>query len=170
MLTPEQFKDHIVVFHERRATDTTPAITIVIVTYSSGDAAIDLLDSLKKQTLAEFETILINYGGLPDPVVARIQQYPLLYIENNTNSPCLARNIGIAHAAADIVLFLDDDCIADSHLVSRGDFLAQTIRKNQYAGRFRRFFTRGAGSGFSPFRLKVIVPKAPVDNFLNKSG
>lgn len=102
---------------DKRDMEVVPSATVVIVTYNSGSAVLDLVNTLQKQTNRSFETAIINNGKIEQAVVQALKNEPLLYIENNENSVSLGRNIGAASGRGEIIIFLDDDCLAHENLI-----------------------------------------------------
>lgn len=94
-----------------------PHASVVIIIYNSGQAILDLLQSLKEQSIDSFEIIIINNGKIDSEVVELIKNAQVQYIESKWNSPSFGRNIGTLYARGDIIIFLDDDCIAHKELV-----------------------------------------------------
>ncbi len=116
-MNPKDFKEYIAFENEGRRTESVPAATVVIVTYNAGEAILELIDSLKRQTFSEFEIVVVDNGG-NEQKVNQIMAEPLLYISNKRNfGLSLGRNIGTAYARAEIVISLDDDCLAHKELV-----------------------------------------------------
>src|SRR5256886_15238415 len=101
-----------------------------------------LLEERKKMTSAETVSIIIPTGGRVDPLtgcLASIQRYApkgqiivigdkndertqrallknfpfVRYLESEESSAVVKRNLGIAHATNDILIFVDDDVIVD---------------------------------------------------------
>lgn len=115
-MNPKDFKGYIAFENDRRER-SVPDATVVIVAYNSGTAILELIDSLKEQSLSSFEIIIINNGRIDSEVVELIMAEQVLYVENRRNSVSLGRNIGTAYARGNIIIFLDDDCIAHKNLV-----------------------------------------------------
>lgn len=112
----EEYQKYISAFHDGRII-SDPKASVVIVIYNTGEAIVELLASLKEQSVDPFEIIVINNGKIPQHVVDAVCNEPLLYIENNANHVSLARNIGTLHSRAEVVIFLDDDCLTHPKLV-----------------------------------------------------
>lgn len=112
----EEYHKYISVFHDGRKI-SEPEASVIIVIYNTGEAIVELLSSLKEQSVDAFEVIVINNGKIPQHVIDKVCQESLLYIENNANHVSLARNIGTAYSRGEIVIFLDDDCLAHRELV-----------------------------------------------------
>lgn len=116
MINEKDFKEYILCKNDKRIT-TLPTATVVVVLYNIAEEIFELMNSLQKQSFPSFEIVIINNGKIEAKVVERIKAEPLLYIESSWNSVSLGRNIGTAYARGDIVIFLDDDCIAHKDLV-----------------------------------------------------
>lgn len=88
-----------------------PAITVVIPSYNTPAPLLKrLADSLKAQTLRDFEVIIVDdksssdhYALLDDP------RLRVIFKDSNTG-PADTRNAGAAAAAADVIFFTDADC------------------------------------------------------------
>lgn len=112
------YKKSIIFEKDGRGPETASEATAIIIIYNSGQAILDLLESLKKQSFSLFEIIIVNNGKIPAAVGEKVKTEPVLYIESNRNSLSFGRNIGTAYARGDIIVFLDDDCIAHRDLVA----------------------------------------------------
>jgi len=98
----------------------TILISIVVPTYNRGDLIKECLDSLVSQQFPKeaYEIIVIDSSSTD--IVKKIidQSYhttapKITYFYQKKEGPSAARNLGIAHAAGDIIYFFDDDCLAD---------------------------------------------------------
>jgi len=116
VINEKDFKEYILYKNDTRTT-TLPTATVVVVLYNIAEEIFELLNSLQKQSFPSFEIVIINNGKIETEVAERIKAGSLLYIESSWNSVSLGRNIGAAYARGDIVIFLDDDCIAHKDLV-----------------------------------------------------
>jgi len=96
-------------------------ISVVVPTCNRGDLIQECLDSLVSQEFPKeaYEIIVIDSSS--DDCVKKIigNRYQMAapkmtYFYQKKEGPSAARNLGIAHAAGDIVYFFDDDCIADN--------------------------------------------------------
>jgi glycosyltransferase involved in cell wall biosynthesis len=90
--------------------------TVALVAYNSSPVLIDCLKQLRAQRdtdAKEIEIILIDNGGL-ERIRDRFSEFVDLHIRMKENvGLCPARNVGIAHAAGDIMSFVDDDGVVD---------------------------------------------------------
>ena len=91
------------------------ACSVVIPVYNRTDLLRAVLDGLAKQTISpsQFEVLVCDDGSTEDltPVVTGFQgALPRLrHLRQANRGPAAARNLGIANAGSDVVLFLDSD-------------------------------------------------------------
>ena len=88
-------------------------VSVIIPAYQSQATARATLDSLRKQTFRDFETILIDSGDTDE--VARIAaDFPEVryHRSNRRLLPHGARNLGIQLAKNDVLVFTDPDVVA----------------------------------------------------------
>lgn len=90
---------------------------IIIVTRDRGKELLDCLDSLKNQEEKQFETIVVDNGSEnPDRDVALTEK--ILLVECPFPfTPSEGRNVGAYFARADLLIFLDDDALAEPGFV-----------------------------------------------------
>jgi GT2 family glycosyltransferase len=94
-----------------------PIATIIIPHLNQQDALIRCLTSLEAQDFAggTIEIIVVDNGSR-QPLDEVKQRFPKVrFLEQSQPGPGLARNVGVAAASADILLFIDADCRAHSH-------------------------------------------------------
>jgi len=104
-----------------------PALSVVIPAYAAQDTIGACLESLAAQSDAPpFEVIVVDSS--PDAatetalrqVTARQMELRVRYEHLRARAfPGVARNVGARLAAADVLLFLDADCVAEPDLVAR---------------------------------------------------
>lgn len=91
----------------------TPIISIIIPVYGVEKYITKCIESIKKQTLADFEAILINDGtrdnsvAVAEQAIADDERFILLHKENGGQGS--ARNVGLDHARGDYIAFIDSD-------------------------------------------------------------
>lgn len=91
----------------------TPKVSVVIPAYNVRSYIEDALISLERQSLQEFEVLIVNDGstdGTPEvvkPFCQRDERFKLLHKQNGGLSS--ARNYGIRHAGAEYIALLDGD-------------------------------------------------------------
>src|ERR1700722_10434370 len=104
---------------------STPSITVVMAAYNAETSISRAIESLKQQTLSDWELIVIddcsndNTGGV---VEALAKRDPRIHYERMpaNKGPAAARNIGFAQAQGDWITILDSD---DVYEVDRLQFL-----------------------------------------------
>jgi glycosyltransferase involved in cell wall biosynthesis len=97
------------------------SVSIVIATRDRNDYLDYTLASLTAQTHTDFEVIVVNDGGDPatgDLVRSYKDRLAVAYTWQTHGGRAVARNSGLAQAAGERVLFVDDDRIAVPHLVT----------------------------------------------------
>jgi glycosyltransferase involved in cell wall biosynthesis len=78
---------------------------------------LECLDSLKNQSLNNFEIILVDNGG-NDTISEKLYYYNVLHIKMKQNTPVpRARNIGSYFSKSPIIAFIDDDAICEAKLI-----------------------------------------------------
>lgn len=88
--------------------------SIVIPVYNRPDEADELLDSLTRQTVADFEVVIVEDGStLPckDVVDKYSDRLDIKYFVKKNGGPGPARNYGVEHSKGEYVLILDSDCV-----------------------------------------------------------
>lgn len=100
-------------------TDITPAaarprFSVIVPVYNRRDEVEDLLGSLAKQSLKNFETVIVEDGS-PDPCGDIVGKYGeaanARYIFRQNEGRSYARNAGIGAARGDYLIFFDSDCV-----------------------------------------------------------
>ena len=91
--------------------------TLIIVTRDRGDDLRACLDSLKHQQEARFEIIVVDNGGNHSLREVLVNEKILLVECPAPFTPSEARNIGTFHSRADLLVFLDDDGLAEPGFV-----------------------------------------------------
>lgn len=91
-------------------------LTVVVLTYNSGDTIGECLDSLASQRYQDFEVIIVDDDSV-DETLTVVSEYSsrmkITVARNGAHNIPRGRNIGISTAQTDIVAFLDsDDCAA----------------------------------------------------------
>ncbi|MDQ0644604.1 glycosyltransferase family 2 protein [Microbacterium murale] len=84
-------------------------ISVIIATNRGGPYLADTVDSVKAQTSAVHEIILVD-DGAPDGALERFaREHGLRYLRSPGKGVSTARNAGAAVASGDWLIFLDDD-------------------------------------------------------------
>jgi glycosyltransferase involved in cell wall biosynthesis len=100
-----------------------PVISVVIPTHQRAPLLERSLESLKAQTLerSQFEVVVVDDGSSDwtASVCARLAEHlPLRYVRIENSGIAAAKNLGLFVAQAPLVLFFDDDDLADPRLLS----------------------------------------------------
>ena len=93
-----------------------PRFSIVIPTYNAELLLYDCLEALCDQATPQssFEIIVVNDGGnkeISENITSLKCRVPIKYFYQTNSGPAAARNLGIARAKGDVVIFLDDDSL-----------------------------------------------------------
>lgn len=99
-----------------------PSLSVIIPTYNRKDSLIRLLLSLAEQSCPYelYEVVIADDGstdGTEEAVADFVAPYKLWYSWQENAGVNAARNRGLHQAYGDIVLFLDDDMVADPRLL-----------------------------------------------------
>jgi glycosyltransferase involved in cell wall biosynthesis len=97
-------------------------ISVVIPTYNRARSLGNTLRSLVDQTLAkeDYEVIVVDDGSTDNTseIISLFEgKVNLKYIQQSNAGPATARNRGAEAAQFPIILFFDDDVVADQHLL-----------------------------------------------------
>ena len=101
---------------------TEPSFSIVVPTYQRRDLVCAVVRSLSALDYAGIIEVIIVVDGSTDGTTAALAEvncrWPLRILEQSNLGASAARNRGAAAASNDVILFLDDDMIADPGLVA----------------------------------------------------
>lgn len=108
-----------------------PAFSVILTTYNRPDLLRDALASVGRQTLRDFEVILINDNGEPVESLITDYDFPISYIRQGRNRGLsAARNAGLKQARGRYVVYLDDD---DFYLPNHLAVLAEAFERNPHS-------------------------------------
>jgi glycosyltransferase involved in cell wall biosynthesis len=100
-----------------------PRISVVIPTHRRLDSLTRCLDSLAEQTVpsGSFEVLVIDDADPPELDASALVRGPagLRLLQSRGAGASAARNLGAQEARAPVVLFLDDDMVAEPQLIER---------------------------------------------------
>jgi len=92
--------------------NSSPLVSVVIPAYAAAAYIRQTLDSVFRQTYANYEVIVVNDGS-PDTeqLESALRDYGqrLIYIKQENRGPSGARNAGIRRARGEFIAFLDSD-------------------------------------------------------------
>lgn len=109
-------------------TNKLPRISIIVPCYNGERYLHETLDCLQKQTIDDWECIIVNDGST-DNSLEIIKEYAkkdlrYRYIDKENGGPAIARNIAIAASSGKYILPLDaDDIIAPSYAEKAIEYL-----------------------------------------------
>ncbi|MCC0002575.1 MAG: glycosyltransferase family 2 protein [Methylobacteriaceae bacterium] len=98
-----------------------PRLSLLCCTVGRTEKLGRLLDSLIRQTVRDFELVVVdqNAPGVLDPVLALYAQALDIRHVRSEKGLSRARNVGLGHCRAKIVAFPDDDCWYPDALVEK---------------------------------------------------
>jgi GT2 family glycosyltransferase len=97
-----------------------PFISVIIPTYNRGKPLIVTLNSLLVQNYPRFEIIVVDQSNRKYPEKEnffKTLRPKIKYFKLSIANAAAARNLGVKKAKGNILLFLDDDAIADFNLI-----------------------------------------------------
>ena len=91
-----------------------PAIGVVLPTYNRPQVLMECLRHLDRQTLRDFEVIVVDDGSTDDTreqieIFRRQASFPLIYLHQENAGAAAARNFGISRLSAPICVLIGDD-------------------------------------------------------------
>ena len=88
--------------------------SIIVPVYNRIDEVADLLESLSRQTVNNFELVLVEDGSTqPCKDVVKLYEgkFPIQYYYKENEGRSIARNYGMERAEGDYFIFFDSDCV-----------------------------------------------------------
>ncbi len=137
----------------QNVTDVT--ISVVVNTCDRRDALRTLLYSLNHQSYPKFEVIVVvgpTQDDSEDMVRAEFGDRVHLASCPHFNLSC-SRNVGLAHAAGDVVAFIDDDSVASRHWLGQ---LAEAYRDAGVSGAGGRTYNVNPGAASLQFLCGIV--------------
>jgi glycosyltransferase involved in cell wall biosynthesis len=99
---------------------TTPAVTVVIPCYGLGSYLGEAIDSVRTQTHADWELLVVDDGSSDEPTLEALRQAEhagVTVLRTPHRGLAAARNAGLAAARAQYICFLDaDDLLLPGYL------------------------------------------------------
>ncbi len=93
--------------------DAPELVSAIVCTRNRGDSIVRTIESILANTYPRFEPIVVDQSTDDRTAAAAapfLADARLRYIRSDTRGVSTARNIGLAEARAEVVLFTDDDC------------------------------------------------------------
>ena len=125
-----------------------PKVSVVVCTYNGEKIIKSLLDSLKKQTYNNLEVIVVDDGST-DKTSEIVKGYPFKLVKHKKNRGLAdARNTGVENSKGEIIVFTDDDCIADKDWIKE---IVNCYRKNPEVN--------AVGGRVDPYSIDTLLEK-----------
>lgn len=91
-----------------------PRFSVIIPVYNRPDEIADLLESLSKQSLKNFEVVIVEDGSsvaCKDVVDRYSDVIDIKYFYKENEGRSIARNVGMENASGEYFIFFDSDCV-----------------------------------------------------------
>lgn len=125
-----------------------PKISVIVCTYNGADKITHLLDSLKKQTYKNLEIVIVDDGST-DETSNIVRKYPFRLVKHKINRGLAdSRNTGVKKSKGDIIVFTDDDCVADKNWIKE---IAECYQNNPKVN--------SVGGRIEPYSLNTFFEK-----------
>ncbi len=105
--------------HRSRLGRRPPAVSVIVPTYERRDVLEALAECLARQTVRDFEVIVVDQSEQPWDGAARMP-FDLMYVRSDVRNAGHARNLGAFYARGGILAFTDDDCRPDADWLDAG--------------------------------------------------
>ncbi|MET0600910.1 MAG: glycosyltransferase family A protein [Baekduia sp.] len=124
---------------------SVPRVSVVVPTKNGAQRLPDLFRGLREQTVKDFELVVIDDGS-SDDTAAVVEASGLGRVVRSPRSlgPGAASNLGVEHAAADVIAFTDDDTIPAPDWIERGLAAIES-----------------SGSGLVAGHIELLLPEQP---------
>ncbi len=98
---------------------TPKQVSLIIPTYNRQSVVLNTIEHLTKQTLSDFEVIIVDQTKIKDSNLENYRGniFNYKYIKITETGLPNARNVGVENAKGDILIFIDDDSIPAVDLV-----------------------------------------------------
>jgi glycosyltransferase involved in cell wall biosynthesis len=107
-------------------------ISIIIPTYNAAKTITETIASVQKQTIDDWELIVVNDGSTDDTlkVLNRIEDSRLTILSVDNGGVAEARNLGLSRATGEYIAFLDAD---DLWVADKLELQLQALKENPQA-------------------------------------
>jgi glycosyltransferase involved in cell wall biosynthesis len=113
--------------------------SVIIPTYNEGDVILECLKSLEKQTLEDFEVIIVDDGSTDGAIDVTskftVKGLPVSLLYQKHLGPGVARNLGAKHANSNVLVFVDADMTFSRNFLKE---LTKPILKEKSKGTFSK--------------------------------
>lgn len=107
-----------------------PRISVVVCTYNGSRTIRECCEGLQRVQYPNFEVIIVNDGST-DATAKIVSEFAYRVISTSNMGLSHARNLGMQAATGEIVAYLDDDAIPDTHWLT---YLAAAFARTQHVG------------------------------------
>jgi len=111
--------------------------SFIIPVYNRPDEVDELLDSLTRQTLRDFEVIIVEDGSVI-PCKEVVEKYAdslsIHYYNKENSGPGQTRNYGVERAHGEYMLILDSDCIIPENYLKEVEAELQRKKADAFGG------------------------------------
>jgi len=115
-------------------------VSVIITAYNEEDVILDCLKSLEKQTLRDFEVIVVDDGSLDATFKivseSKFKNFKLKTIRGMHLGPGAGRNLGVKHATGNILVFVDADMTFEKNFLKN---LVRPIISGKTNGTFSKY-------------------------------
>ena len=94
-----------------------PLVSILVVSYNSGDDLIELFDSINKQTYKNLELILVENGSQKSDVYLNNLEIPNKFISSNNIGFASANNLALEHSKGSFVCLVNPDTVLEKNVI-----------------------------------------------------
>ena len=123
-----------------------PFFSVVIPLYNKEKYIAQTLETVLKQSFADFEVIIINDGSTDksDEIVKSFSDSRIYYFITDNQGAAAARNLGIEHSQSPYIAFLDaDDLWFENHLEELKNLIVKFPDAGIYGNRYQLIFENG---------------------------
>ena len=114
-------------------------VSVIIPVYNEEKNILDCIKSLSKQTMKDFEVIVVDDGSIDGSLAAmrnfQFSNFNFQILEQKHKGAGAARNLGARNASGDILVFVDADMTFDRNFVK---MLVKPITKRKTIGTFSK--------------------------------
>ena len=96
-----------------------PLVSILIVSYNSGEDLEELCESINKQTYKNLELILVENGTQNTEVYLESLKFPYKYVSSSNIGFAAANNLAFEHSNGDYVCLVNPDTILDPSVIEQ---------------------------------------------------
>jgi glycosyltransferase involved in cell wall biosynthesis len=90
-----------------------PKISVVVPAYNAGRTIADTLMSVKAQGMRDMEVLVVDDRSKDNTAEISKRYADRVIVNKKNRGPAFTRNVGIRQSKADIIAFIDSDCVAE---------------------------------------------------------